>query len=163
MVLASSILSGTCIGSSKGSHLIDRFVYRRIQIIVLLSLIAVACSCLQVSKATAFPYASTSYSVVRTADCHLIFDQLEPASCCPSRACHQTTPVHRNLGCPEYHTERLQTHPLTYEYRSLTPQFKAGQAIITPLTTNRKLQPLDTLQHTPLQALLHLRSIVLLH
>jgi hypothetical protein len=143
--------------------LIDRFINRRIQIIVLLSLIAVASSCLQVSKATAFPHVSTSYSVVRTADCHLIIDQLESTSCCPSRACHQTTPVHRNLGCPEYHSERLLTHPLTSGYRPLTPQFKAGQAIIRPLTADSTLQPLDILLQPPLQALLHLRSIVLLH
>lgn len=143
--------------------MVDRFIHSRFQLIFLLTIFVFVCSGLQAATASVRPQENVCAPVVRTDGCHLIFIQAKPPTCCPSRACHQTTPVQRDLGRPEYHTQQKSAHPLAHESRTFSPQFKAGQAIVATYVPQNNFQSINTIQPKPLQSLTNLRSVVLLH
>jgi len=141
----------------------ERSLNSRLNIIFLLIPVILACSGLQVATATSLPHDGLCNPAVGTAGCHQVFVQPQPAPCCPSQACHQAPPLKRDLGLPEYHAQQKSTHPLAHEYRSFTPQFKAGEAIVVALGPQKNIRPLETVTQNPLQSQLSLRSVVLLH
>lgn len=95
--------------------------------------------------------------------CHLIITQEDRVPCCQSKACHQAIPQQRDLGTPEYQTRQKDSHPLVHESRPLVPQFKTGEIFHTVHMNPDDTQFKQTKAHMPFQALLCLRSVVLLH
>lgn len=147
----------------KGSKLTDRSTHRRFQLILLLTFTVLIVSGLQAVTATPLRAMDGCDPVIRTGNCHQPAVQFETTACCPSRACHQATPVARDLGCPEYHNQHKNAHPLVHESRSYTPQFKAGQAVVAAYPPPVPTYARPAAPQKPLQSLASLKSVVLLH
>ena len=102
--------------------------------------------------------------VTRVDTCHLIATQTHStAPCCQSEACHENTSTPQDLGNPEIHSYHKEPCPLVRESRQPSPHGQSGT-----LPEIRKVEPSHIISRAgislaPTQALLSLRTVVLLH
>ncbi|PLY04089.1 MAG: hypothetical protein C0622_03300 [Desulfuromonas sp.] len=134
-----------------------------LEIILLLALFLLLCAGLRPVLADIVPDVRIYALDARVDRCHLIANQAHQPPCCPSQACHDTQPLPRDLGGPEYHSRYDHASPATTEVHLRAPQFRAGEPInvagidTTLSSFNVKLSTLSNL------SLNHLRTVVLLH
>lgn len=109
------------------------------------------------------PFAVKQSSGVRVDHCHPGPQTSVSGECCESLSCHRTTAPVQDLAYPQYQTRRTPAHPLVHENFSQTPSPRGGEPfLIAQLPSEVSLQPRCKTDH-PRQALVGLRSVVLLH
>jgi len=143
--------------------LTDRRSNSCFHIVLFVATFLLVCGGLRPAFANMLPQQAEFHPIVRVDSCHQIIHQVNSTPCCQSLACHQPVPIQRDLGRPEFQTRHKETHPLLQESRPLTPQLKVGEIFHNPFNppTNthfRRYQP-----YKPLQSLISLRSVILLH
>ena len=112
------------------------------------------------------PSSSGGNGGVRVDQCHVDMHRTLATDCtdsCASQSCHRSTAPLQDLAYPEYHTRRSAPHPLVHESFSQSPIPRAGEPVPTAqLALTPVLHPGRNADQ-PRQALISLRSVVLLH
>jgi hypothetical protein len=99
----------------------------------------------------------------RVDTCHLYQNQPNLAASCPDKACHQSSPHHRNLDSPEIYRLQNIAQPLYSSPRQPEPQFRAGTAFVLPPTDLQQGLLLHaSLSDIPFHTLFSIRTTVIL-
>jgi hypothetical protein len=111
------------------------------------------------------PYPENNYRpAVRVDACHLVLPHPAPAVSCPSKTCHRENQPDRNLGGPEYHSQRQQGYPLASSAPPVFPECKSGAPFQAAYPDEQPLLARHAaLALTPFQSLRELRTTVLLN
>ncbi|MDX2481536.1 MAG: hypothetical protein QNK24_14525 [Desulfuromusa sp.] len=141
----------------------ERNSISNVQLIFVLAALLLLCGGLQSAFGCLLQEQQAYNPEIRVDSCHLVVSQKKLAPCCQSEACHQTAPLQRDLGSPEYHTLHKNLHSLAHESRPLTPQLKVGQAFIIYHPALPQFFSLAKTSQTPLQSQHSLRTTILLH
>ncbi|MDA3903654.1 MAG: hypothetical protein PF441_09450 [Desulfuromusa sp.] len=141
----------------------ERNSISNVQLIFVLAVLLLLCAGLQSAFGCLLQERQAYNPEIRVDSCHRVVSQKKMAPCCKSEACHQTTPLQRDLGSPEYHTQHKVLHSLAHESRPLTPQLKVGQPFIIHHPALPQFFSLARASQTPLQSHHSLRTTVLLH
>lgn len=131
--------------------------------LLIISAFLLVCAGVYPASASILPAQAQCHAIIRVDSCHPMIHQAKTSPCCQSLACHQQLPIQRDLGRPEYQTRHKESHPLLQESRPLTPQFKVGEIFRQPYSQQATQHSGSYRPDAPLQSLISLRSVILLH